>query len=111
MPSITANGFKVLLASAFLVAALGGIWRGTASCGGYAWHSQAMLAALAFMAILVVLITPDQGQSLLRRTFLAIAVIGTFFVVRAFSTPLYPTFPGFGDYFRQVGVALLSGPC
>jgi hypothetical protein len=111
MPSITANGFKTLVASAFLIAALGGIWRGIASCGGYAWHSQAMLAALVVAALSVVVFTPSQGSSFPRRAFLAVAVIGTFFAVRALSAPFYPTFPGFGDYFRQVGMALSTGPC
>jgi len=111
MPSITANGYKTLVTAAFLVAVLGGVWRGVASCGGYVWHSQAMLAALAFAVLSVVLLAPNQGPSFQRRAFLAVAVIGTFFAVRALSAPFYPAFPGFGDYFRQVGIALSTGPC
>jgi hypothetical protein len=111
MPSIAANGFKALVVSAFFVAVLGGIWRGIASCGGYAWHGQAMLTVLAGAALSVVLFAPSHGPSLPRRALLAVAVVGTFFVVRALSAPFYPAFPGFGDYFRQVGIALSTGPC
>jgi hypothetical protein len=111
MPNITANGFKALVASAFLVAAIGGIWRGIASCGGYVWHSQAMLAALVVVTLSVLLFAPSQGPSFPRRAILAFTVIGTFFAIRALSAPFYPAFPGFGDYFRQVGMALSTGPC
>ena len=111
MPSISANGFKALVTSAFLVAALGGIWRGVASCGGYVWHGQAMFAVLAASALSVVLFVPSQRTPFQSRALLTVAVIGTFFVVRALSAPFYPAFPGFGDYFRQVGMALSAGPC
>ena len=111
MPSITANGHKALVTAAILIAVLGGVWRGVASCGGYVWHDQAMLVALAFAALSVALFVPRQGASFLRRVLLAVAVIGTFFAVRALSAPFYPAFPGFGDYFRQVGMALSAGPC
>jgi len=111
MPSIIANGFKAIVAAAFLVAVLGGVWRGVASCGGYVWHSQAMFAALAVAALSVVLVAPTHAPSLPRRVLLAIAIIGTFFTVRALSAPFYPGFPGFGEYVRQVGVALSTGPC
>ena len=111
MPSIIANGFKALVGTAFLVAVLGGVWRGVASCGGYVWHDQAMLAALAVAAASLLLFASTYAPSFPRRAFLAAAVIGTFFAVRALSAPFYPAFPGFGDYFRQVGVALSTEPC
>jgi hypothetical protein len=111
MPSITANGFKALVAAAFVVAVLGGVWRGVASCGGYVWHGQAMLAALAVTAVSLLLFASNHAPPFPRRAFLAVAVIGTFFAVRALSAPFYPAFPGLNDYFRQVGVALSTGPC
>jgi len=111
MPSVTANGYRTLVTAAFLVALLGGVWRGVASCGGHVWHNQAMFAVLALAALSVALFAPSQGLSFRRRAFLAVAVIGTFFIARALSAPLYPAFPGFGDYFRQLGMALSTGPC
>lgn len=111
MPTISANGFRALVTVAFLVAVLGGIWRGVASCGGYVWHSQAMAAALVVTALSLVLFASPHAPSFPRRAFLAVAVIGTFFAVRAMSAPFYPAFPGFGDYFRQAGLALSTGPC
>ncbi len=111
MPSITANGFRALVTTAFLVAVLGGIWRGIASCGGYVWHDQAMYAALALASLSLVVFAPSQGPSFLRRALLIVALIGTFFAVRALSAPFYPALPGFRDYFRLVGVALSTGPC
>lgn len=111
MPSVTANRYRALVTAAFLIAVLAGVWRGFASCGGYAWHSQGMLAALAFAALMVALLPLSQGPSFLRRAFLAVAVLGTFFAARALSVPFYPFFPGFGDYFRQVGIALFTWSC
>ena len=111
MPSVTANGYRALIAAAFLVAVLGGIWRGIASCGGYAWHAQAMSVALAIASLSLVLYAPSRSPSLPRRALLAVAVVCTYFLARALSALLYPALPGPGDYFRQAGMALLSGPC
>ena len=111
MPSTFAKGFKALVAFAFLVAVLGGLWLGLASCGGYVWHHQLMQWTLVALSLALLLCPPRQAASLSRRALVALAVVGAFFLVRAFAAPFYPAFPGFGDYFRQVGLALFTGPC
>jgi multisubunit Na+/H+ antiporter MnhB subunit len=111
MPSIPANGFKTLVIFALLLAALGGVWFGLFSCGGYVWHHQLMHWTLGALAVALLLFPPRRAASLSRRAALALAVVGTFFVFHALAAPFYPAFPSFGDYFRQVGLALATGPC
>lgn len=111
MPSIPAKGFKALVIFALLLAALGGVWFGLFSCGGYAWHHQLMHWTLVVLVLALLLFPPRRAASFGRRAALALAVIGTFFVVRALAAPFYPAFPGFGDYLQQVGLALTAGPC
>lgn len=111
MPSIPANGFKALTIFALLLAALGGVWFGLFSCGGYVWHHQLMHWTLGALIAAMLFCPPRQAASLGRRATLALAVVGTFLIVRALTAPFYPVFPGVGDYFRQVGLAPATGPC
>jgi hypothetical protein len=46
-----------------------------------------------------------------RKALYSLAVVGSFFVMRALAAPFYPAFPGFGDYFQLVWLALSTGPC
>ena len=107
----SANGFKALVVFAFLIAVLGGIWFGVFSCGGYVWHRQLMHWTLGALAVSLLLYPPRLAAPLTRRVLLALGLVGAFFLARALAAPLYPAFPGFGDYFRQVGLALFTGPC
>jgi hypothetical protein len=111
MPSISANGFKALAIFALLLATLGGIWFGLFSCGSYVWHHRVMHWTLGALVAALLLCPPRQAASTGHRAALALAVVGTFFVVRALTAPFYPALPGVGDYFRQVGLALATGPC
>jgi len=111
MPSIPANGFKALAILALLLGALGGVWSGLFSCGGYVWHQQLMHWTLGALVAALLLYPPREAASLSRRLAIALAVLGTFFVVQALAAPFYPSFPGIGDSFRQAGLALATGPC
>ncbi len=111
MQTTTAHGFRAVVAVAFVVAVLGGIWRGAAACGGYAWHDHVMFAALAASGLTLILFASNNAPDFRQRALLAAAVVGTFFAVRALASPFYPTLPGFGDYVRQVGLALSTGSC
>ena len=111
MPVLPANGYKLVVGTAFMVAVLGGIWRGVASCGGYAWHGQLMQWVLIASALFPLIYMPGRAPSLLRRLALSASILATFFLVQALAAPFYPSFSGFGDYIHRVGLALSYGPC
>ena len=111
MSDISAIGYKAFVGFALLVAVLGGVWFGLVACGGYAWHRWIMHGTLSALALVLLLLPPRHVASLSRRALLILGVFAAFVLVRAVAAPFYPVFPGFGDYFRLVGVALFTGPC
>lgn len=107
---LSSGGFKrqsarmksVSPAILFGLAAVGGVYFGLFSCGGYTWHWQAFLA-LAFASAVAVLIGSSRYTITWRVAAVPVAVL-LFVLVQAASASFHPNAPSSWDDF---GVKLI----
>jgi len=95
-----------------LFSVLGGIYFGSFSCGGYAWHKQLFLVALV-LAVITSLFFPYLKRSswLFRSSYLIITVF-SFVFFEAFGAALYPSTPeSLQNFFKSFLFALEHGSC
>lgn len=93
MGLVTAAPRRLLVLFAFTFAALGGLFLGLSSCGGFAWHREA--AAAFFVAWLVagVVLPGFPGGSWGRRALWGPAPVAVFVLAQSVAAAFYPDDP------------------
>jgi hypothetical protein len=97
---------------AIIFAAIGGIYFGLFSCGGYAWHFKLFVLLLALITLLAVLFPGAFLRSWQRRIIFPLAVIFTYVLLQAVTAPFYPSSPSdIAKYVESFVHTLEFGPC
>jgi len=95
-----------------VVAIAGGTFLGLFPCGGYLWHTQAIVGLLIALAGLTMVFPPEGLNGWKRKGTFLLAVAAGFILIRASSSSFYPHAPeSIGEFFRQAWLGLVYGPC
>ena len=106
---VTGNGI-VLLCSAFV--AVGALFFGIASCGGYVWHKEFFRFASFTLYLLAVSCPSTLLPSLHPKVLFALALPLGFVLVESAVAPFYPEAPAsMAEYGALFLRALQFGPC
>jgi hypothetical protein len=112
MSKLFAHIGNVAAVAALLIAALGGIYFGFFSCGGYAWHREFFMLFTVLITLAAVLAPGKLLSSWQRRAIFPFAVLITYVLMESLSAPFYPAPPeSMAGYFKQFVYALEHGPC
>src|SRR5262245_50097909 len=85
---------RILNVAALAVAVLGGIFLGSFSCGGYAWHKPAFLGLLAACTGAALFYPASAPRPLAARIGLVVLVGLAYLVSQAAAAAFYPAAPG-----------------
>src|ERR1700736_259047 len=98
---------------AIAVAMLGGVFVGLFSCGGYAWHHQAIVVAITLVtAASLITRFRFRGFALWRCIGFIVLVVSSYFFSEADAAPFYPAPPAsFSEFWRSFIQTLEYGPC
>jgi hypothetical protein len=95
-----------------LVAALGGVYFGLFSCGGFAWHKPAFFAVLVSMCAYAALRPSTLLPSTRSRAGFVVCVPAVYIILASASSAFYPSAPRSLDKFTALFLnALLLGAC
>jgi hypothetical protein len=98
--------------TALVVAAIGGIFFGLFSCGGYSWHHELFMAIVVPVTLIAILAPGTILRSWQRRVIFPFALIITYVLFQAASAPFYPATPdSVTQYFKESLRTLEFGPC
>jgi hypothetical protein len=102
---------RILVLTAFVVAAAGGAYVGLFSCGGYAWHQW-----LIVLTISALMIGAGLASAAIRRTWVITAilfavVLATYRIFIAVAWPFYLGPTSVRDFVAEFSHALIFGPC
>lgn len=99
-------------ACAVSVAVLGGVFLGLFSCGGYAWHKEALFWLLVGAIAIAALVPLHRKRPVLSRVAVVLGVPALFLTVQAATAPLYPALPASWSEFSRVFMSTLEhSPC
>lgn len=112
MKKLFAHIENIATVAALLIAALGGIYFGLFSCGGYVWHHELFMLITVLITLAAVLTPGKLLCSWQRRVTFPFAVLITYVLMESLSAPFYPAPPeSMVGYFKQFVYALEYGPC
>lgn len=104
------KAFGPIAAGAVTIA--GGTFLGLFSCGGYVWHTQAIVGSLIVLSALTVVFPPEGLKGWKRKGTFLFAVAGGFVLIRASASAFYPHSPeSIGEFLRLVWLGVVYGPC
>ena len=98
--------------AAVVVTIAGGTFLGLFPCGGYVWHTQAIVGSLIALAALTVVFPPEGLNGWKRKGAFLFAVATGFILIRASASSFYPHAPeSIGEFLRLTWLGLVYGPC
>lgn len=103
---------RVSLIAALILAALGGIYFGLFSCGGYAAHRQIVCGLLAVATLIAVILPLQRASPVVSRVGVIAGVAATFIFCEALAAPFYLSQPESLSEFMRVFLSTIGrGPC
>ena len=98
--------------AAAALAAVGGVFFGLFSCGGYAWHRHLFWALLTPCLVFTAMAPAPVLRPASRRLTLIVCVLAGFVVIRGAASTFYPGSPAsLMDFVRGTWLGITTGPC
>ena len=100
--------FGILLFSSII----GGAFLGYFSCGGYAWHEDAIHISIISIVLLGLILPIEALKRLWLRPIYPLTGIGLFILFQSFTSAFYPRTPeNFEEFWKLFLIGLQYGPC